>query len=684
MIEFADGYEGVEVAGLAVVRKDGETSVLLARRADDPSDDEGARQKWEFPGGHLMDGEEPFDAAKREFEEEIGFPLPDVEVIDGWRVNDTYQGFVVEALDFPATHEWRPTDEVQDLGWFTQTEVESLTAAGVVRAEIVEGFDWALVFGTVSRNQEDEPESSDSMYDEDFADLIEIPDGIPVHGVLAPEDTESGDQRGFSGGAMTTRPLPIPFRWQKSDIGGHDGAEVIGAVTRLMRKDGQIHWEGALMPTPEANDFMDMLSFFGRFGVSVDGDKGALDKERSNGSGITWFEAVRSAGLTAVAIPAFAEAYVALGEHPDMPDESSEDGEVLVAGAKMEFKRGAGWVTNPKETSRIHAYWTKKGEPGYAKIAWGTPGDFRRARALIGEKIAKNSPSKMRYLNQIIAQWHHDALGYWPGELDKPGNKTSAQAKAEREAKAAAEARDDFELDAEGEGWEAVLVSSATKARAIPPSHYFDRHPDTDALVIEAADENGLRRTYGYAGEWGVCHIAYDGQCVEVPSGDDFSSFHLGRTKTDEGYLTTGLITYKVNHRDAETILSESAEQQHFDNIANAWAAVRLGVDDRGVWFSGVVLPNIPEDDIVLIEASGQVSGEWKYGALRALQCVNVPGFPVVRSSAVLNDDGDVLALVASAHGLGECEPTPAERMKAIASIEAEVRMESLREKWVG
>jgi hypothetical protein len=465
-----------------------------------------------------------------------------------------------------------------------------------------------------------------------------------------------------------------------------------------MRKDGMIHWEGALMPTPEAGEFAEWLAFYGRFGVSVDGDKGALDMEKANATGVMWFEAVRAAGLTAVAIPAFSEAYVAFGPHPDMPAEESEEFAVLRAsGDLVSFDRGPGWVTNPKETKRIHDYWTKKGQPGYAKIGWGTAGDFTRAKKLIGEKIAANSPEDMKYLNQIIAQWHHDALGYWPGELGKPGNAPNTPENRRRAAthasnedtsldlygdyETAIAADESIESDESGAGWEAVLVSSAGGGRVTPPATYFDRHPDTGATVIEEPDEQGIRRTYGYAGEWGICHIGIDGRCVEVPEPEDgeFPYFHLGRTKTQGGYLNTGVITYKVDHRGAQRILTETAEQQHFDNIAHAWASVRLGVDDRGVWFSGVVLPTVPEEDIVLIEAAGQVSGEWKYGDLRALQAVNVPGFAVVR-----DDAGEVETLVASTFGntTDGCEPTPAERMAALAMVDAEVRMDALRAEW--
>lgn len=230
-----------------------------------------------------------------------------------------------------------------------------------------------------------------------------------------------------------------------------------------------------------------------------------------------------------------------------------------------------------------------------------------------------------------------------------------------------------------------TLVSSGMTAR--PPASYFDRQEDAGALVISEPDENGLRHTYGYAAEWGVCHIGIDGECVEAPEDptEGYEDFHLGRTLTEDGYLNTGVITYKVKHRDAGMILSESAEQAHYDNIENAWAAVRLGQDDRGIWFSGVVLPHVPNEDIVLIEASGQVSGEWKFDALRGLQCVNIPGFPVMRSSAAYDDEGNVIALAASAHNLSGCEATLEERMAALKAAFNEgehERFQKLRDEW--
>ena len=648
----AGDYEGVTHAGIALVATES-GRVLLAQRAMDESDDPDVQETWEFPGGGLNPGEEPLAGAAREFDEEIGVGFPNEYVVtNGWRSDDgIYQGFVIETVAQFGLEEFEPNDEVQAVAWVGRDDLPNLT----LRPEVEMQTDWDMIFGSVSGNEDDMTDTAtDVAASEDIEDIEPEWDAlalavgpIPIHGILAPEDVETGDQRGFNAGSMTARPLRLPFSWQEVSIGGHDGSVVVGSIDRLMRKDGMIHYEGQLMPAAGTDAFTDLLAFFGRFGVSVDGDKGSLDMEKSMATGVMWFDAVRAAGLTAVSIPAFHEAYVAFGYNPLMPSDNTDEAltasglsSVDMAGARVAFGRGPGWATNPEDTNRLHNYWTKKGQPGYAKVGWGTPGDFTRAKHLIGEKIAKNSPEKMKYLNQIIAQWHFDALGYWPGDLDKPGNKTTAQAKAEKETKASAGA------------WEAVLTSSGGD-RVLPPLGYFSRHPNTGATTIEEPDANGMRRVHGYAAERGVCHIGFAGECVEVPIDEDsvYPEFHLGRTKTDEGYINTGLITYGIAHRDADEILSETATQAHFDDLSHAWAAVRVGTDDRGTWYSSVVLPTVEEKWLTAIEASGQVSGEWKYGALRTLLTVNVPGFPVLRSSAHIDEDGTVLALVASAHG---------------------------------
>lgn len=81
----------VVAAGLAVRAKD-TGRVLMIQRAHDEDDPAGGF--WEFPGGRLDDGEEPEDAARREWTEETGLAVPDGRIVATWR-DGVYEGHVL-------------------------------------------------------------------------------------------------------------------------------------------------------------------------------------------------------------------------------------------------------------------------------------------------------------------------------------------------------------------------------------------------------------------------------------------------------------------------------------------------------------------------------------------------------------------------------------------------------------
>lgn len=112
----------ITVAGLCVLAADTGRVLMLQRALDE---DDGAAGKWEFPGGHLDDGEGPLAAAKREWQEETGCALPAGKAAGAWRsANGVYKGFVYlvpdeSAIDIHDGREWadftNPDDPDGDL-----------------------------------------------------------------------------------------------------------------------------------------------------------------------------------------------------------------------------------------------------------------------------------------------------------------------------------------------------------------------------------------------------------------------------------------------------------------------------------------------------------------------------------------------------------------------------------------
>jgi 8-oxo-dGTP pyrophosphatase MutT (NUDIX family) len=83
----------LKAAGLAVLAAD-TGRVLMLQRAMTPDDH--AAGTWEFPGGHVEAGEDPYDAARREWEEETGVRLPAGDRVGEWDSrNGVYRGHVL-------------------------------------------------------------------------------------------------------------------------------------------------------------------------------------------------------------------------------------------------------------------------------------------------------------------------------------------------------------------------------------------------------------------------------------------------------------------------------------------------------------------------------------------------------------------------------------------------------------
>lgn len=181
---------------------------------------------------------------------------------------------------------------------------------------------------------------------------------------------------------------------------------------------------------------------------------------------------------------------------------------------------------------------------------------------------------------------------------------------------------DGFRMPEPGLG-DPLLVRQPPQFEGDPVEHW--------AVPLTVTDDG---RVFGHAARSGQCHVGIRGECVTAPmSATGYAFFHLGVTRTDEGDLSTGVLIAGCNHYPT-TGRTNGAAAAHYDNTGLQWADVRASNGRFGVWVCGWLRPGITDAQLRVIRASG-LSGDWEErgGNLEmiAAQCVNVPGFPILR-----------------------------------------------------
>lgn len=138
-----------KAAGIAVRARDTGRLLMIQRSFRNKSDP--ARGTWEFPGGKIEDGEDPEAAAKREWAEEIGMPLPRGKRVGSWR-SGVYQGIVHEvatesSVPVNADHEDRKVlnpddpdgDDIEVSAWWHPDHLQRMSA---LRPELKSSRSW--------------------------------------------------------------------------------------------------------------------------------------------------------------------------------------------------------------------------------------------------------------------------------------------------------------------------------------------------------------------------------------------------------------------------------------------------------------------------------------------------------------------------------------------------------------
>lgn len=270
-------------------------------------------------------------------------------------------------------------------------------------------------------------------------------------------------------------------------------------------------------------------------------------------------------------------------------------------------KDGPGWVTHPKETSRIRHYWVSG--KGAAKIRWGAPGDFNRCRMQLSKYV-----QNMDWLAGLCANMHKEAIGSWPGrERGARGSVTASASSFDTAAPLVS-----------------LTAAAAWTDEPVFNAEFFQNPNLSGPTQMRVDTKTG--RVWGHIAAWGVCHVGFENECVLAPrSATNYASFKHGIVDTTAGEMRVAKLTYGIGHPNK--FLNAQRARAHYNRTDAVRAYVNVGEDSHGIWFSGVLAPGLSQREINEFRAVGSLSGDWRLvgGSLEMIAAVAVstPGFPI-------------------------------------------------------
>lgn len=596
---------------------------------------------------------------------------------------------------------------------FTVGGVE-MRRPGDLRAPIEEWINCRCVLAVVAEGEkiaaslvaatEGTTMADDDQIDEEFPPLPEnerleaVDEAVPFWGVLAPEDEWSGDGRRFKQGALRARPLPLPLAYQKVNQPGHDASFRVANIERTWRRsDGMVYGSGHFLTViPEVDEVVGIMAESGgRMGVSIDADDGAmemilrdgrtleeaLDAMEEGDEGIdmddvlTEFTTARVCGATLCNIPAFHQAFIALGDTPeefadgdDLAIESRDEAEAAAAAAapfrevdteerKKSADKGHALPDGsfPIETvedlkNAIQAIGRAK-DPAKAKAHIK-----KRARALGHEELipddwsidtpitaagpvkTEDGPGWLTHpvdTDRLRDYWVHGrgaAKINWgvPGDFNRCRANLAKYVKpqylngycANRHYDALGfwpgrpVAGDTVAMSAQEYG---ALVASGEMAPAInlvedtPAGLYppAEWFEDPHLVTPSAISITKEGRVFGYLATWGTCHIGFKDVCVTPPQ----SPSNYAYFKTGVALTAEGdevpVGTLTMDTGHAGIRASAKTAMAHYDNTGTVSALVNVGEDDIGIWVAGAIAPGVDPAKVVVMRA-GALSGDWR------------------------------------------------------------------------
>lgn len=361
-----------------------------------------------------------------------------------------------------------------------------------------------------------------------------VPAQVRFSGNIGYENQYTGDGRYIATGALRADPdtLPLPLRYAPEDIGGHDGAYVVGLIESMTTMDdGAIFGEGFIDTTTDQG----MAVYNGL----QNGTVGGISMDLDDMEGEVFARPVdENQDMSAADAP---EGYQKMG------DLASDDMVLHINSARV---RGATLVQIPA---------------------------FATAR--IG----------------LVAS----------GGVLELGDLT-------------------------------LFLHLSAAAPVTPPSAWFEDPKFTEPTPLTFTKDG---RVYGHVAIWNTCHTGFPGACVTPPKSiTNYAYFRTGILTTADGNdVPVGHLTMATGH--AGPNMSASAAMAHYDNTGQVGADVSAGDDAFGIWVNGAIRSELSDEDIRALK-SAPMSGDWRrIGGnleLMAVLAVNLPGFPVLRTKALV------------------------------------------------
>lgn len=559
----------------------------------------------------------------------------------------------------------RPTHAVSNgqtvpLGQKFQVGAYSMRYPGDALAPLEETANCRCVIVGVAREDED---MSTTTLTAAAVEAEDEPQALLWHGIIGMEQTMTGDGRMIEDGALNWQ-TPIPLRYVTSDVGGHDGAEVVGTIQYVERQEGgKIYAAGTFDGDSEAGREaarvvggnitngvsmdLDDVSFEVRVAEDVlnameaqmDGAESGDDESDDEAEAravvdgkvvmmtvasddeVHVTKSARIRAATIVAIPAFAEAQI---------ETLSEDGDEVVSDEEAIAAIAEDDELSDEEVEEFNWVDEVGGLPKYIRE--------------IADSLMKRGYSESRAIATAV-----NTVKRWArGGPARQGGEGSVSAKTQAKAIAALaewEAKKARAKAASAGTSELSLVAGG--GPELPPADWFENPRLTEPTAIVVQKDG---RVFGHLATWDSCHIAHPDFCTSPPrSASGYAYFHTGSVLCEGGQeVGVGHLTLNTTH--AKQSAKAMATIAHYENTGLAAADVRAGEDEWGIWVAGAVRPGLSEKKMRALRAA-PLSGDWRriQGNLElvAALAVNVPGFPIPRPQG-LTAGGHTVSLVAS------------------------------------